>query len=565
MRFRYLLLFCLAFQSIVASGDEIASVSLFGHVYQLQLVSNERLLVTGMSARGEGINSYHYRGTVQGQEGSWVRVSLVDGRWQGVLSMGGETYIIDSSATSSTSTDSTTPGLRRADMMAEPVSNFEVAPCGLVHGDGGQEIMASRQRYSMESQAGSGDEGAGGSSPIPQEVAFSSLCATTVNGLCLLAELEVAFDQQFQQVLSDADESPADQALAIINMAEGYYRNDLNIAFDTLTVELLTSTVFTTTQDATELLEDVRLKRQNNELTFEQSSQSLFHLVTGRDFNEGTAGIAYANSMCGAQFGTGVTQLIQDFSGPHIPLTALVMAHEIGHNMGAAHDVDDNSCGSGFIMEATLNIFANSFSSCSQSEIQDYIATIPSPAVCMNFPVDIAISAAGGNPGNVTEGEIFTLEYAVQTSSGFMPVSGIQVSGSVPNGQGTFSSVTLNGLGCTVASDSLSYQCQADNPPANMTLLVNAVAETLVDGADSTYSQQVSLVSGADLTDVNTGNEQAQSVVIVADSASPEPEPETPTASSSGGGGGGSSGGWLLAVLTLLALDRNRRGAKAYV
>lgn len=562
---RYLLCCCLAALSIVASGVQSASISLYGHIYPLELTSNERLLETGLSGSGDGISSHHYQGSVPGVDGSWVRVSQVDGRWQGVLSMGGETYVIDSPATPVTLAESGTQGLQLATMTAEPASNFQVAPCGVDHGEGEQAILASRQRYSMESLAGSGEQGAAGSSPIAQEVAFSSLCASTINGVCLLAELEVAFDQQFQQVLTDADESPADQALAIINMVEGYYRNDFNIAFDTLTVELLTETVFTTSQDATELLEDIRIKRQNDQISFERSSQSLFHLVTGRDFNDGTAGIAYAGSMCEAQYATGTTQLIQDFSGPHTALTALVMAHEIGHNMGAGHDVDDNSCSSGFIMEATLNIFANGFSSCSQSEIQDYISTIPSPSLCMNFPVDIAISAEGDNPANVTEGESFTLSYTVQTNAGFMPVTSVQVSGSVPSGQGTFSSATLNGLGCTVASDSLSYQCQVDDPPTSMTLVVDALAETVLDGADSTYSHQVNLVSASDLTDVNSGNEQVQSVVVVAENETPpEPEPQTPAASRSSGGGG-SSGGWLLAALTLLAYGRYRRGAETNV
>ena len=487
-----------------ALADTTAQVILYGNSYELILQKNDRLNIKGIRPSGE-----HFRGRLRGYEQSWVRVSRVDGRWQGIVSFADGIYVIDSPAVEPH--QGAARGLTQPTMEAKPVSSYESATCAVDHGAESQNILAGRP---LAAESTVEDPLSPTSSRVAQQALFSTLCATAVDGICLLAELEVAFDQLFQQAMTDAGLSPQDQALSMINMVEGFYRNDFGIAFDVLNLEFLdgATDVFSTTTDPFVLLDDIAAKRQSDAVLFEQNDRSIFHLVTGRDFDMGAAGIAYKGMVCEDGDASGTTRLIGIPGSYNIPLTAQIVAHEIGHNFDAGHDGQQgNTCANGFIMQPTAIPGATNFSTCSIDEIEAYISTIATPAACMNFPVDVEISAAVGNPAQVTAGDAFTLEYQVQTASAYQAVSQVIVSGSVPNGEGQFSAVTLNGTGCTVAPDGLSYQCTLDNPPATAALLATATAEV----GQSTFTHQVVMANTSDVIDVDQSNEQQVSLLIV--------------------------------------------------
>lgn len=562
---RRLLLATLSLSSVLSWGAVPLEVSIYGHPYPLYLEPNDSLISVLDAHAGTlsaAASDEHFRGRLVGQAGSWARLSRVDDHWRGVVSLAGELYVIDAadanevnSGLSSTGSGLEAQAQSLLSLEATPVSDYASARCGMDHGQAGSDIFSNlstaKQTLSETTM-----------SPEAQKVAFSSLCTSSVNGICLLAELEVVADQQFQQDLTSAGLDPEGELLAMINIVEGYYLNDFNIAFDTLTLELLNSVVFSSTTDADTLLLDVAQKRANGVLSFERNDFSILHLLTGREFDGGTAGIAYLETLCANASATGTSQLIDSVSGaPHIPVTALVLAHEIGHNMGASHDGEGNSCGPGYVMEATLSGLASSFSSCSIASIQSQISSLADPAICVNFPVDVGITADAANPTQVDEGTIFTLSYDLQASSGFQPLFTLVVNGSVPAGEGQISAVRLNGLGCSLSSDNLSYQCNLDNPPASARLVVDAVAETVVDGAESRFGHQVSFTNTSDVVDVNTGNEELVSNIIVNETGAPAPDLQTDSqTSSSGGGGGGGALGWpLLLILACLAQCHPRR------
>ena len=537
-----LLFICLMPVAATVLADTTAQVTLYGNTYELILQKNDRLNLRGIQPSGE-----HYRGRLRDHEGSWVRVSRVDGRWQGIVSFAEGIYVIDSPAVEPH--DTAAKGVTGPMMEANPVSSDDSVACAVDHGAESQNIIAARPIVDEPLSPTA--------SRVAQQAVFSTLCATTVDGICLLAELEVAFDELFQQAMIDAGLTPQDQALSMINIVEGFYRNDFGIAFDTLNLEFLdgTTDVFSSTTDPFTLLDDIVDKRISDAVPFEQNDQSIFHLVTGREFDMGTAGIANKGRVCENGDASGTTRLIGIPGSYNIPLTAQIVAHEIGHNFDAGHDGQQgNTCANGFIMQPTVIPGATNFSTCSIDEIETYISTIATPAACMNFPVDVAISAAAGNPLQVTAGDSFTLEYQVQTASAYQAVSQLVVSGSVPDGEGQFSTVTLNGAGCTVAPDSLSYQCSLDNPPATATLLVMATADNAVDGGQSSFTQQVATGNTSDVTDVDPANDQQSSAVTVNKSGS------TGGGDDSGGGGGGSSG-WLLLVMLSCLLGYRRRQA----
>ena len=456
----------------------------------------------------------------------------MDGGWQGILSFGGQVYLIDLPAE-----DSPTEGVARSRVIsAEPVSSFPPVVCGSPNHEHNHGKQSSRAIVDPDVHS---------ALQVPQEVQFNELCTTTVDDgaggqICLLTEIEFVFDEAFQ---SRFGSNAQGQAEALVNLVEGFYRNDFGILFETLTIELADDLVFDADEitanpfNAGDFLDHiVELKGNTNRFTFLRNRSSVLHVVTGRNFEGSTAGIAVLRTACGRQNrlvgnpvafdgAVGTSQLL---SGS-ISLTAVIVAHEIGHNFGAQHDgeLDDNgvpinSCpSSGFIMAATANGSANEFSSCSQETIEGYITDIFEqtgsfgrffePERCFNFPADVAITSASNNPDSATAGQEVTLEYTVTAEDAFRDLASINVSGSVPASQGRFNSVELNGQSCDVAADELSYSCTMDNPPASMMLLTRV--EATADGVQ--FTQQVAVSGDDEIVDINTSNNQQQTALAV--------------------------------------------------
>ena len=62
-------------------------------------------------------------------------------------------------------------------------------------------------------------------------------------------------------------------------------------------------------------------------------ARGLAHLMTGKDLDGTTAGIAYLDAACAGDRGVSLSG--QSYG---TTISALIMAHELGHNFGAPHD-----------------------------------------------------------------------------------------------------------------------------------------------------------------------------------------------------------------------------------
>jgi hypothetical protein len=435
----------------------------------------------------------HYFGKLAEVEDSWVRVSNIAGEWQGVASAFQQMYVIDSTNTSANLLQLNTANSWT--LLTRPISSYDHSEvsCGL---DKKTQHSSSALVLPKASQF--------------QQRSFNQLCIDKVsdgNGgeLCLIAELELAFDQEYQEAVGA---NAASIATSIINIVDGFYRNDLNISFETLSRTMLTDNndVFTNSSDADILLNDIKDQKEADGIAFLTNPNALFHFVTGRDFEGSTAGVAFVGVNCAKGFATSTSQL-QGSGSDRVALTAVVIAHELGHNFGANHDNQNGvACSSGFIMSPTLDPDADEFSSCSKSDIQSYLGTIEDRGdraplnACFNFPVDLGVAANDGNPTAVNKNQTFSSSFALTPKQAIEPIANATFSGNV-NG-GSIESVSIPGQqSCTVANNKLNFNCNLTNfiSNANATIQMQANADQLDLFLNTS-------VGGTDLRDIVLAN-----------------------------------------------------------
>ncbi len=519
-----------------ATNSNAITINIDGVTYQTSLSPNPRIHPHYDSST-EG--STHFIGTLEEHAESWARLSLIDEQWQGVLSIYGTLHVI----TPSNST------FNNATLMVSTIaaknSNIPMS-CGASPLDDNLSSLSNK-------------------TVLQQTIDYNSLCSGTLEGVCMMAELEMAFDLAFQQTFASETESQID---SILNIVEGYYINDLNIGFDRITTELLDSEQFSTSTDPTTLLGDIQSKKINQQLPFIKNNRAIFHLVTGREFDGSTVGVAYVGTICNNNgFSSGTSQLI----GNNIPLTALVIAHEIGHNFGSDHDED--SCGTGFIMAASLNASASQFSTCSTDSMQSTISATDDINQCMNFAVDLSISEAETNVDEAEQGSEITDQFDLSVTSIFQPVTMLSVTGSVDNSEGEFTSVSIGGNSCDISNEGQNYQCNLNNP-----LTTNEILTTLlITGEQLTTTHSITTITPDNVIDVNFNNntltrsldnitppsETPPSTTSDNTSTEVSETPESTSSSnneadSSSGGGGAGSMHWPLLILLMVWSILNR-------
>jgi hypothetical protein len=95
----------------------------------------------------------------------------------------------------------------------------------------------------------------------------------------------------------------------------------------------------------------------------------LYHLFSGKDFDGGVIGLAWVSVTCSVQdYSFGITQKF------HPAADASIVAHEIGHNLGAGHDATDAAS----LMAPYINIPGSSYlSAASLAQIKNHLASAP--------------------------------------------------------------------------------------------------------------------------------------------------------------------------------------------
>ncbi len=375
--------------------DIHVSFSAFGARFAMTLVPNE-LLTQNLSPeiRQRLAASQFYLGTLDDNVESWVRLTRTGAALSGAMWDGTELYVIE-------------PFERIA---AQVVAGANVAPADPVVYRWADTLSAVTDAVaSPPAPAEPAGPAGGAQKPAIVPLAFDEL-ASMQSKLTPPKQLDIGLiaDSEYAQ-LNGQNTEPL--MLSIANVVDGIFFNQVGVRIKVVELRTYAEPDAFSGTDADELL------RQLGDFKYATPAlrdKGIVHLLTGRDLDEhaGTPagvrllGIANLGALCDERLGVSVTQ-----QGP--VSTALVAAHEIGHNFGAPHDAQQGSpCAStpdGFLMNPFFNS-SQQFSQCSLQQMEAELAA----ATCLNdlTPIDVSVQRLSG-PAEVIATRGSTLSFAV--------------------------------------------------------------------------------------------------------------------------------------------------------
>jgi len=430
-----------------------ADFDAYGRRFSLTLADNERVLNKLPAARKAELAPYKLvRGQVDGAAGSWVRlVQSADGV-EGAIWDGQELYAVTSyrkiAAALTTPLDAA-PGqtvlYRLSDVRDALPRDF----CA----DG----------IPAEAQSGKAPTGLDQYRAITQElqVEFAASSVTRQLDISLIAD----------GALQAAESDPTAAMLARLNIVEGIFSEQLGLLILATDVRLVPpgADPFTATKGQT-LLDQLASYKS---ATPDVRARGIAHLVTGKDLDGSTAGIAYVGTVCSAERGVSLSQ-----ASFGVTVSALIMAHEIGHNLGANHDGEAGtacaSVGGGFIMAPAVSGFAT-FSSCSLGVMERAIAA----ASCIT-PAEFADVALETGTAKVNgEGGVpFALPFVVK-SGGNRDAEDVVATLTLPSLSGYSIESAASGAGsCSISGMTATCALGRLAPATQQTVIVNARGTT---------------------------------------------------------------------------------------
>ena len=338
----------------IAASSGITVFDAYGRRFELELVDNDRLLSKLPAPQKASLARYRLlRGKLAGQAGSWVRLTEFGGRIEGAIWDGHDLYAVTRYSEISRELD--TPLTAAPDQtvvfrLSDAVDAFPQKFCGVNDGAG---------------VAGNGNA-------LNEYKAMVGEIRAHALGVPVTKQMDVALvaDKEFQDSQSP-DVTGA--MLARLNTADGIFADQVGLLLNASRVELvpLANDPFTTNVPA-DLLNQVSTYRSAPASPVRAAA--IAHLITGKTLTGTTLGIANIGGVCSVADGVSLSD-----GGRGSFFSGLIMAHEIGHNLGAVHDgATGTACatvGSGYIMWPTLEDYARRFSQCSLNSMQQTISS----------------------------------------------------------------------------------------------------------------------------------------------------------------------------------------------
>ena len=451
----------------------------------------------------------HFDVSVAGFADSAGRVALIDGQWHGMLLHAGEMYLLNDL--------SPTPLEPNAENPAPTVKalnqDFSLGQCG---------VSPTKNFSAINHSSSESTISVASLLTKASTVDFDQFCLDKVDDVCLAAELTVVFDTQFQNQFGSNYPS---FAVSILEQVDLLYRQNFNIVFNRIHLCFGDGNNLTSSTDIEAVLEDISTKRLNGQsASYDPNHRSIFHFITGRNYsaaNDGTIGLAYIsdyspypnnpNPVLCSQYAAGTSQVF-GAGATKTSYTALIVAHEIGHNFGFDHDGETGSyavsCSSNqFVMSPAITPGVSQFSTCSHDALEPNINALNPIELCFDFPVESSISAGANSTTQSTIAPFINTYNVADESHPFLSVS-VRVKGSISSGDAQFSNVTLAGSNCALSNGNQAYTCTQATAGTGATLQVSVTP----NNDDVAMQHSVSLIGSNDAfelnSDDNTVNDQ---------------------------------------------------------
>jgi hypothetical protein len=427
-----------------------AQFDAYGRRFSLSLVDNDRVLDKLSAQRKQQLESYKLlRGSLDGAPGSWVRLTESPSGVEGAIWDGHDLYTVtryDRISSYLTTPLDAAPGQTVVYRLSDAIDVLPRDFCALA-----DDTVMSK-----------------GANGLEQYQAVVREIEAGVFGPQLTRQIEISLigDTDFQTAES-AD--PTAAMLARLNIVEGIFSEQVGLLILATDVRLMPPTAdpFTATKGAT-LLEQLGAYRA---ATTEVRARGLAHLMTGKDLDGTTAGIAYVRTVCDVERGVSVSS--RSFG---TTISALIMAHELGHNFGAEHDGEAGTAcsgtGGGFIMAPSVSGYST-FSQCSIDTMEPVIASAQcvSSAEYADVTVDAGVTSVAGEGGLP-----FTLPFVVR-STGNTTAMDAALTVTLPNNAAFTIDSASSSLGsCSVSA--LIVNCQFGAMVGEASAQVSVVARS---------------------------------------------------------------------------------------
>jgi len=488
--------------------ENTLSFDAFGRRFVLALKKNRRLRRHVADGNIELL-----RGKVAGAPRSWVRLMRRGDEISGMIRTADDVYVIeprtrivDSLLDPDFSRDATNIIYRLADAMIPPAA----LTCGALSG-----IETKNAQTAFDA--------------IVTELGD----APTLNAIGATRRITVGALGDFQ-LFSQLQGQTEASILERFNVVDGIYTNELGIEIAVDDVTIFSSPRFSATTAASDLLDEVGAYRSNinnNQLRF-----GLTHLVTGRQLDNNIAGIAFVGQpgtfgACTAS-GAGLTE-----DAASTTFAALLIAHEIGHNFGAAHDGEPGSpCATtptDFLMAATIDGSSDEFSTCSKNTMQPVIdaASCLTAVAIVDLELSPPLESPTGAELRVASGGEFTLSYEI-LNTGTGSATDIVAQFTIPS---SFTMAALTAPGgtcdpiagrCTIGSLGIAAMATvvatlSGDSPGSFQVDLSITAPDEFDTTDNLQSIPIAVVMQPDLrvnlsgpTTLPVGESRAASVTI---------------------------------------------------
>jgi len=476
----------------------------YGRQFNFQLEPNPAVL---RAVPADRTDIEPLRGHLEGLPKSWVRMTRTRSGWHGMIADGRELYAVE-------------PATETADTiiyrLKDALLPTGAAYCQIVNADGtpysGENLQVNAKML--------------------VEAIVKDAPVNYPNGPDLELTVGVVADYEFYQKEID---DPEGAIIARWDIVDGIWSGQVGvkIALAPLTIIKTASEPFTKT-DPNSLLMQLRSYRRTNS---SQMATGVTHLMTGRDLDGNVVGISYMNSVCNGDVADSLSE------GSHSTMvSALIAAHELGHNFNAPHDGESGACKStpqSFLMAPQIN-YSDQFSSCSITQITTRIKTasclVPYEAPDVQVEVPAALVGAVANSS-------FTVSF-VAHAIGDDASNSVTASATLPSGI-TAQSATVSGGTCT--TDTGTVSCTLGNMAPQETRQIDL---TLVATATGTSAVTVAVASPNDYVSTNNS---AQVSIQISEAPQVTATPPSTTANAAGSSSGGGGGVFDWSALALLA------------